>query len=399
MQPFPANGQPPAPIPLQAPRPRATRMSRLMMVCLIGVGLLLIAFSLLIMLKPPAPKTHREAEANTEWVRRADGLDRLPAGYDKLPKRQPAPEPQSPLLPPTLAPRRQEPAHEQTHTHPVKQGPSEAEKAEQAARKSSLFFADSKTASGGRDVGAVTPSLLPPGPEPEGTPGGRAATNSKEAFLKRAAALQPTLLTDQLHAPPGPNVVMAGTIIPASLLMGINSDLPGPLLAQVRENVYDSVTHTHILIPQGTKVIGTYDSQVVYGEKRVLVVWQRLRLPNEYSIQLEGMQGVDLAGYSGIAGKVDAHFWDLMKAVLLSSVLSVGSRVPFGNQEGFAPTLTQEFAQDFASAANRAGQSLVNRELSRKPTIDVAPGRSFNIFAHRDMVLPIYNGDVVNNGR
>lgn len=206
-------------------------------------------------------------------------------------------------------------------------------------------------------------------------------------FLQQASDLQPTQVQDRLHTPPSPDVVLAGTIIPASLETGINSQLPGILKARVRQPIFDTVSGSRLLIPQNTVLIGRYDSQVVYGENRVLVIWQRMIYPNGNSIQLEGMPGVDLAGYSGLKDRVDNHLLPLVGAVLMSSVLSVGSRVPFGSTAGYQQTLPQEFAQDFGQQANQAGQKIVERELNRAPTITIRPGFAFDVMVHRDLVL------------
>src|SRR4029453_9246413 len=132
-----------------------------------------------------------------------------------------------------------------------------------------------------------------------------------------------------------------------------------------------SVVGNTVLIPQGTHIIGTYNNDVVYGQDRVLVVWHRLRLPNGQTIQLQGMPGIDVSGYAGLKDTVDNHLWPLFRAVLLSSVLSIGSRIPRGSPQGFWPDLGQEFSQDFAHGTNEAGQQIVRRELQRPPTIAI----------------------------
>lgn len=191
-------------------------------------------------------------------------------------------------------------------------------------------------------------------------------------------------------------MILAGTWIPAALESGINSQLPGHLKARVRQHVYDTVTGHHLLIPQNTVLIGEYDSKVVYGEDRVMVIWTRLLMPNGMSIQLEGMDGVDMAGYSGLKDKVDNHYWKLLGAVLMSSVLSMGARVPFGTpgQNEYYQTMPQQFAQEFGQAANQAGQQIVRRQLSVPPTIKIRPGMSLNVFVHRDLVLQPYQWGV-----
>lgn len=210
---------------------------------------------------------------------------------------------------------------------------------------------------------------------------------AQEGFMQQKTKLEPTVLQDRLHEPQSPFMVLASTVIPASLITGINSDLPGPVSAQVRVDVRDSVTGRYVLIPQGSRLIGSYDSAVIFGQNRVLMAWQRLILPDGSSLQLEGAPGLDVAGYSGLKDKVNSHFWKLLGAVLMSSALSVGARAPFGDTTGYYPTLPQQFAEEFASGANRAGQQIVNRQLQQKPTIEIRPGMSCLVFTHRDIVL------------
>jgi type IV secretion system protein TrbI len=213
-------------------------------------------------------------------------------------------------------------------------------------------------------------------------------------FLKQAEALRETRVQDHLHTPESPYMVLAGDVIPAVLVQGITSGLPGELVARVSREVRDSVVGKTVLIPQGAHLIGTYNNEVSYGQDRVVVVWHRLRLPNGQSIQLQGMPGIDVSGYAGLKDKVNNHLWPLFRAVLLSSVLSIGTRVPAGSPQGFWPTLGQEFSQDFAQGANQAGQQIVRRELNRPPTIAVRPGMSFNVFVLKDLMLQPSTGAV-----
>ena len=127
---------------------------------------------------------------------------------------------------------------------------------------------------------------------------------------------------------------MAGTIIPGVLISGINSDLPGQIIGQVTANVYDTVTGNFLLIPLGTKVIGRYDSAIAFGQERVLIVWNRLLLPNGTSIVLDSMSGTDTEGYAGMKDKVNNHWGKLLSGVVLSTLLSVGASVSAGT-EGF----------------------------------------------------------------
>jgi type IV secretion system protein VirB10 len=213
----------------------------------------------------------------------------------------------------------------------------------------------------------------------------------KRAFLTTVRT-QSTTLKGGLEASRSPYEIKAGWVIPAVLLTGINADLPGELLAQVREHVYDTVSGRYLLLPQGSKLVGTYDSAVIYGQDRVLVVWSRVILPNGDAISLENMPGVDLSGYAGFRDKVNHHWGRLLGAVVLSSVLNLGTRIPAGDVAAgrFFPTLGQEAAQDVGQGIGRAGQQVVQRQLSLQPTITIRPGFAVNIFVHRDMVLRPY---------
>jgi type IV secretion system protein VirB10 len=215
---------------------------------------------------------------------------------------------------------------------------------------------------------------------------------AKRQFLAWAGQEGKTVLPHHVQDPRSPYEVKAGTLIPAVLLTGINSDLPGQLLAQVREPVYDTVTGQYLLIPQGTRILGTYDAAVVYGQHRVLVVWTRVIFPDGASLSLDGMPGVDLAGYAGFKDRVNNHYGKLLGSVVLSSLLGIGARLPFGSVDAqrFFPTLGQEFAAHAASSVNQAGQSIVNRQLAQPPTIEIRPGFAVNVFVHADLVLRPY---------
>ncbi len=183
--------------------------------------------------------------------------------------------------------------------------------------------------------------------------------------------------------------VMAGTFIPATLITGINSDLPSNSVAIVRENVYDSVTGNFILIPKGTKIIGTYDSGVSFGQDRLLIIWQRLIFPNGKYIGLDNMSGVDLSGYAGFTGKVNNHFMKLLQAVVLSSAMGAGSAIVTDNGEDDWRTEAGKGAgQVILDFGNKMGEKIINRQ----PTIEIPQGYRFNITVQSDLVLSPYGG-------
>ena len=190
-----------------------------------------------------------------------------------------------------------------------------------------------------------------------------------------------------LRTPISPYQVMAGTIIPASLVTGLNSDLPGQVIAQVTENVYDTPTGQHLLLPQGTRLLGRYESDIDAGQSRALVVWNRLIRPDGSSLVIENLPGVDLSGQAGLRDKVDRHTGSLFKAAILSSILSVASELATDDEEALAEAI-RTGGQD---TINQAGQRVVTRALSRKTTLSVRPGWRLGVIVNRDLVLSPYN--------
>jgi type IV secretion system protein VirB10 len=140
--------------------------------------------------------------------------------------------------------------------------------------------------------------------------------NEKVSFLTQSAAIEP-YLAKPLLKPLSPYELRAGSIIPGALVTAINTDLPGEVIGQVTENVYDSVSGNYLLIPQGSRLLGKYQSLVSNGQNRALLVWQRMIYPNGNSIVLDGMAGTDQIGQSGLADQVDFHLDKLAKAAIL----------------------------------------------------------------------------------
>ena len=183
----------------------------------------------------------------------------------------------------------------------------------------------------------------------------------------------------------------AGTVIPTILLTGLNSDLPGEVIGQVSENVFDSATGTHLLIPQGARVFGRYDSRVAYGQDRALVAWDRLIYPDGSSLTLEGMGGADKAGYSGFHDKVNNHIWRLLGygaiSALFSSVFQISQK---DNQGGFygQRSSSQVAAEEVARQFSQLGIQMAQRNLNIQPTIEIRPGYQFVVMVNKDVVFP-----------
>ena len=213
----------------------------------------------------------------------------------------------------------------------------------------------------------------------------------KLAFLN-ASVDRRTTSPDRVAAPASSYVVQAGNVIPASLLTGIRSDLPGQITAQVTENVYDSPTGRFLLVPQGTRLIGNYDSQIAFGQSRVLLVWTRLIMPNGRSIVLERQPGADTAGYAGLEDGVDNHWGALFKAALLSTLLGVGSELGSGSDSGNNGDIIQALRRGSSESANQTGQKIVQRNLNIQPTLTIRPGFPVRVIVNRDLVLEPYKG-------
>ena len=186
---------------------------------------------------------------------------------------------------------------------------------------------------------------------------------------------------------------MAGTVISASLISGLNSDLPGQVMAQVTSPVYNTVTGQHLLIPQGARLIGKYDSVVAFGQERALVVWYRLILPNGTSMVIDNLPASDEAGFAGLKDQVDVHGWQLLKGIVLSTLLGVGTELTFGNNEN---ELVKALRSSTQNNADRVGQKLVDKHLDIQPTLKVRPGWPLRIIVNKDIILKPYSSNEVH---
>jgi type IV secretion system protein VirB10 len=181
--------------------------------------------------------------------------------------------------------------------------------------------------------------------------------------------------------------VQAGSIIPAALITGIRSDLPGEITAQVTEAVYDSPSGHYLLIPQGARLIGQYDSSIAFGQSRVLLVWNRIIMPNGTSIVLERLPGSDTQGYAGLEDDVDYHWWELAKAAALSTLLGVGAEAGTSANEN---NLVQAIRSGASNSISQTGQQIVQRQLNVQPTLTIRSGFPIRIIVNRDLVLEPY---------
>lgn len=196
--------------------------------------------------------------------------------------------------------------------------------------------------------------------------------------------------------PATPFLIQAGTIIPGSLLTSINSSLPGNIVAQVRDNVYDTVTGQYLLIPRGSKIIGQYDSQVAYGQERVLIAFTRVIRPDGTSIVLDKLVGTDAQGNSGLAADVDNHWSKILGAAVISTMLSVGAGIASdrsSNGNTYYQSSTQNALQGGAGSVSQTGQALTGRAMNVQPTLTVPAGFSFDMIVNKDVILTPYQAN------
>jgi type IV secretion system protein VirB10 len=208
----------------------------------------------------------------------------------------------------------------------------------------------------------------------------------KEAFLEKTDLSG--YLPHRRQAPLSPYEVKTGMVIPAILTTGINSDLPGQLIAQVSQDVYDTATGRHRLIPQGTRLVGSYDSRVAFGQNRVLVVWRRLVFPDASTLDLDMMPGADQAGYAGLKDQVDHHYVRTFASAILWSLIGAGYQLSQPNRGADESLTAQEIlAASLGREMGRVGAEITRRNLNIQPTLEIRPGYRFVVMVNQDIVL------------
>jgi type IV secretion system protein TrbI len=383
---------------LRAERPRVTRLSRKVLAGAAAVTSAAIFGATFWALQNNRSHTSTPSELyTTDHHNVADGLTGLPRDYAGVPRQAP---PLGPALPGDLgrpisngqsAPSAGIPAIDSEQQRLDQEG--------EAARLSKLFASTSirELASSIAQVASVGASTIAPNQASQPaqpTLNDAFAQNGQDRKLAfvNASPDRSTTSPDRVAGPASSYVVQAGNIIPASLITGIRSDLPGQITAQVTENIYDSPTGRFLLIPQGTRLIGVYDSQVALGQSRVLLVWTRLIMPNGRSIVLERQPGADAAGYSGLEDEVDNHWGALFKAALLSTLLGVGSELGSTTGTGSNSDVITALRRGSSDSLNQTGQKVVQQNLNIQPTLTVRPGFPVRVVVNRDLVLEPYKG-------
>ena len=213
--------------------------------------------------------------------------------------------------------------------------------------------------------------------------------SEKQSFIKQNQKKDDKFyLNSTLKKPVSPYEIKAGTIISATLVTGINSDLPGQITAKVSRNVYDTVTGGFLLIPQGTTILGVYDSQISYGQDRVLMAWSRLIFPNGDSFDLEGQRGVDLAGMAGLHDLVNNHYVRIFGSALAFSVFGALGQLSQPKQDTNTLTNQQIVYAAVGQQLNQISAQMIEKNMNIQPTITIRPGAEFNVLLSRDMILP-----------
>lgn len=375
----------------RAELPKVTRLSRKAVATIGLAGSIAIGGSLIYALRPEDPALARNLYDPGDG-NRTEQLADVPASYADLGKRGlPPPDelrqaatpgadtgnevPLPPVEPPLSGASAPDPG-----ANAAEQARARAAQERDSARTSQLFLADN---TGVRDnvaapaAAAVGTTAVSAADPVQSAPPSQA--DRRRGFLEQRKDRQASpVVRDAAQG-----ILQAGSIIPAALITGIRSDLPGQITAQVTQNVYDSPTGRILLIPQGSRLIGEYDSDVAAGQSRVLLAWDRLILPGGQSVSLERLPGADAAGMAGLQDRTDYRWGNMLKAALVSTLLGVGSEFVTGNDSDLARAL-RFGSQD---TINQTGRQVVQRQLNVAPTLTVRPGFSFRIIVTRDLIL------------
>jgi type IV secretion system protein VirB10 len=361
--------------------PRVTRLSRKVLAGGTALALVLVSGALFWALQNNRARGPASEELySTEHSNVAEGLAGLPRDYAGIPRDVSRLGPPLPgdLGRPIIA------AQAQSGPLAVDAEQQRMNQESEAARISKVF-----TSTNVRPSAATTPA--------ETTP--NAGSSSDEAYAQNgqdrklafvnASIDRRTTSPDRVTKPASPYVVQAGSVIPAALITGLRSDLPGQIAAQVTESIFDTPTGRSLLIPQGARLIGSYDSQVAFGQSRVLMVWTRLILPNGRSVVLGRQPGADTAGNAGLEDEVDKHWLELFKAAALSTLLGAATEIGSGGTDN---DIIRALRRGAGDTLNQTGQQVVRRNLNIQPTLTIRPGFPVRLIVNRDLILEPYRG-------
>jgi len=390
-----------------APRP-VTRLNRRMLAVLVGSVAAAVMGATIWSLQGSHRRGANSSELyNVDRVSKSEGLDRLPADYGGL--RSPEVPRLGPPLPGDLGPAIVK-AHgpmEPDYAPPGHDPADALRKEAEAAAGSPVFFrtggvqagqgAAQSVAMGAPAASGLTGFDPLAAAQPADPTAVQNRQEQKEAFLKGGST--ETRNSGTLQMPASPYQLMAGTVIPAALVTGIQSDLPGDVIATVTEPVYDTATGRYLLIPQGSRILGRYNSQVSYGQSRLQMVWNRIVLPDTSSLTLDNLVGTDPAGRAGLEDGVDWHWGRVVAGAALTTLLGVGAELaaPENGQNGNRVVIAgRDGLQD---SVNQVGQEMTRRNLNLQPTLTARPGLAVRVIVNRDLVLRPYQPLFVGGGR
>ena len=368
---------------------RAIRFRRGVIIAIAALGSVSLVVVAWIALKPRVFSAVSDRQELSEPSNRpsTDALNGLPATYGDTPKL-------GPPLPGDLGRsilESQRRMATETGAGNDPSGQSEAQERERrlselrAARKSGVLVqgrtatSPTVTADASATPAAPTPEVSRPALDPDRDPNAQGRKAQFVGTLDRSGDINPHTLT----AAPSPYLLSAGSVISASLITGLRSDLPGFVTAQVTSQVFDSPTGRILLIPQGSRLIGSYDSVVAFGQKRALIVWQRIMLPDGSSLRIDNVPATDASGYAGLQDKVDFHTWVLLKGVALATLLGVGSEMTVTGESDLVQAIRESTQQN----VSRAGDQITSRNLNIQPTITIRPGANVLLVVHKDLIL------------
>lgn len=399
---------------LRAAPAAVTRLNRRTLMVLIGGVALLVMMATIWSLQPRERKGSDSTELyNVDRISRAEGLATLPSDYSQLPQPKP-PEP-PPVLGDPLPGDLGRPvlrAEREAGMHPHG-GPDAAEaerlarlkEAEEAAR-SPLFYKSSQrggsatggrgAASGGLAAGFDAALLADAGAQAgavDAVPSQNLQGN-KAAFARGGEVA--TQSAHGLTAARAPYTLMAGTVISAALITGIKSDLPGDVMATVTSPVYDSATGEHLLIPQGSRLMGRYNSQVAYGQSRVQAVWERVILPDTSSVTLDSLAATDPAGFAGLEDDVDWHWDRILAGAALTTLLGVSAELAAPNTSGSDGRIVIATRDSVQDSVNQVGQEMTRRNMNIQPTLTIRQGMPVRVIVNRDVTLRPYRPLFIN---
>ena len=365
--------------------PRVMRLSRRAIALATAIGGLGLGAILIVALQDNRQEGTQTELFSTERIQAAEGLSTLPRDYADVPRLGPPlpgelgrailgaqdrgqPVPAPPLsgpLAPTVDPEEQRRLQELD-----------------AARLSALFAEAQTVPRGGAQATPTPPATGALCPSTLGSPTANDPVSNREAFLTRPGNTD-TVSAQRMTPPPSPYILQAGTVIPAALITGLRSDLPGQISAQVTGDVYDSPSGRYLLIPQGARLLGEYDSRIASGQSRLLLVWTRLILPDGRSIVLERAPGTDGTGASGLQDRVNYHWGRVLLAAGLATILNLGLESGADSEDDVARAI-REAAQD---TIGRTGDEIVRQQLAVPPTLTIRPGFPVRVMVTRDLIL------------